>query len=426
VSRRRISRRRFLAEAAALGGFPLVVPGSALGLSGATAPGNRITVAQVGLGWIGETHLNAMLGRTDVHYVAVCDINRQRAEAVRDRINRHYAERSGAGAGAGCDATGDFREVLARADLDAVIVATPDHGHGPIACAAARAGKDVYCEKPLSLTIREGREIVETVNRYGTVFQTGSQQRSNSFGPFRSAAELVRNGRIGKVVSVDVSTGDPPKPCDLPAEDVPGHIDWDAWVGQAPWRPYHAKLVDKAWRPYREFCAGGFGDMGAHHFDIAQWAMDMDTSGPVEVLAPDPSAARPRVSFRYANGSLVNHVSGNCLGLTFTGTEGRLYIGRDGFWTDPASLKGEPLGPGDLRLYDSRDHHGNWLSCIRTRTACVADAETGHRTATVCHLGNIVYELGRSLTWDPAQEMFPGDEEANRLLGRSRRAACTV
>lgn len=426
MRRAAISRRQFLGRAAALGAFPAIIPASALGLNGAVAPSNRINIAQVGLGWIGGSHLGTMLGRTDAQYVAVCDVNGQRVRAVQDRINRQYADRFGKAGYKDCAAHGDYREMLAQPDLDAVIIATPDHWHAMITCAAARAGKDIYCEKPLSLTVREGRDLVTTVNRYGRIFQTGSQQRSSSFGPFRLAAELVRNGRIGRVISVDVSTGDPPRPCDLPAEAAPADFNWDLWVGQTPWRPYHSKLSDKSWRPYREYCAGGFGDMGAHHFDIAQWALDMDRSGPVEVLAPDPKAGRDRVSFRYASGVLMNHVGGNCLGLTFTGTAGKLYIGRDGFWTDPAELKRDPLGPADVRLYNSTDHHGNWLQGIRTRAPCVADAETGHRTATVCHLGNLAYELGRSLRWDPVQEQFPGDDEANRLLGRARRAAWSV
>ena len=421
---RRSDRRGFLRDVLAMGVAPLVVPSSVL--AGPAAPSNRITIAQVGLGWIGGSHLGAMLGRDDVQYLGVCDINRERAESVRDRINRQYGERIAKEGARACVATGDYRELLARPDLDAMIVATPDHWHGPISCAAARAGKDIYCEKPLALTIREGREVVETVRRYGRVFQTGSQQRSNTFGPFRNAAELVRNGRIGKVVSIDVSTGDPPKPCDLPPEPVPAHIDWETWVGQTPWRPYHSKLVDKSWRPYREYCAGGFGDMGAHHFDIAQWALGMDETGPIEVLPPDPAAGRARVQYRYASGIIMNHVGGNSLGLTFTGTAGRLYIGRDGFWTDPAELKREPLGAGAVRLYESNNHHGNWIDCIRSRRLCVADVEAGHRTATVCHLGNLAYELGRPLTWDPLREEFPGDAAANRYLERARRAGVSA
>jgi len=401
-----ISRRNFLKTAAALVAFPTIIPAS---VRGQNAPSNHINVGQIGLGWIGGTHLNAILGRQDTRYVAVCDVNGGRIHSVQDRINRQYGGNS-------CKAYRDFREMLAQPDLDAVIIATPDHWHCLITCAAARAGKDIYCEKPLSLTIREGREIVTTVNRYGRVFQTGSQQRSSSFGPFRQACEVVRSGRLGQIISVDVSTGDAPKPCDLPAQPVPADFDWEMWVGQTPWRPYHSSLADKQWRPYREYCGGGFADMGAHHFDIAQWGLNMDRSGPVEVLAPNP-----RVSFRYANGVIVNHVGGNCLGLTFNGTAGKLYIGRDGFHSDPANLARAPLSVTDVRLYNSNDHHGNWLQCIRTRARCVADVETGHRSATVCHLGNIAYELGRSLKWDPVKEQFAGDEQANRLLSRARR-----
>ncbi len=419
-------RRCFLKQAAALAAFPAIVPASALGRDGAVAPSNRINVGQVGLGWIGGSHLDALLGRQDAQYVAVCDVNGQRVRQVQDRINRHYASRFGQGQYRDCAAHGDFRDMLAQPDLDAVVIATPDHWHVLIACAAARAGKDIYCEKPLSLTIREGREVVAAVRRYGRVFQTGSQQRSSVFGPFRHACELVRNGRVGRVVSVDVSTGDPPKPCDLPAEAAPADFDWDMWVGQAPWRPYNGKLADKSWRPYSEYCGGGFADMGAHHFDIAQWGLDMDGSGPVEVLAPDASQGRARVSFRYANGTIVNHVGGNCLGLTFTGTGGKLYVGRDGLSSDPAELVREPLGAADKRLYNSNNHHGNWLECIRTRARCVADVEIGHRSATVCHLGNLAYLLGRSLRWDPVAERFTDDEQANRLLERARRAAWTI
>jgi predicted dehydrogenase len=421
-----ISRRGFLKTAACIAAFPAIIPATALGKNGAIAPSNRINIAQVGLGWIGGSHLDAMLGRNDAQYVAVCDVNGQRVQQVQARINRQYGQRLGQSDFKGCAAFRDFRQMLAAKDLDALIIATPDHWHATITCAAAGAGKDIYCEKPLSLTIREGRDMVNTVHRFGVVFQTGSQQRSSHFGPFRHACELVRNGRIGKVLSVDVSTGDPPKACNLPPEPAPADFDWDMWVGQTPWRPYHSSLTDKQWRPYREFCGGGFSDMGAHHFDIAQWGLDMDRSGPVEVIAPDPKQGRERVGFRYANGVIVNHVGGNSLGLTFKGTEGRLYIGRDGLRTDPADIARQPLGSSDLKLYTSNDHHANWLECIRTRARCVADIETGHRSATVCHLGNIAYQLGRSLKWDPVKEEFPDDVLANRLLSRARREPWTT
>ncbi len=403
-------------------GVPYIVSASALGRAGAVAPSERITVGQIGYGWIGGSHLNALLNRTDVQYVAICDVNAKQRQGFMDKVNERYSQRFAKAAGyQACQAYGDFRRMLTQPDMDAVLIATPDHWHALMAIAAAQAGKDIYCEKPLTLTIEEAFQVRRAVRRYGCVFQTGSQQRSNTFGQFRDACELVRNGRIGEVRSVDVSTGGPPKACDLPAQSQPEGFDWDMWVGQTPWRPYHEKLASMHWRPYREYCGGGFADMGAHHFDIAQWALDMDHSGPVEVLYPGIKE-EDKISYRYANGIIMNHVGGNCLGLTFHGTEGDLYVGRDGFWTKPALLKQTPLSGSDIRLYRSNNHHGNWIDCIRRRQPCVADVDIGAGTAIICHMGNIAYRLRRSLKWDPVKRRFIGDEQANRLLGRAVRA----
>ncbi|MEN6424167.1 MAG: Gfo/Idh/MocA family oxidoreductase [Phycisphaerales bacterium] len=421
---KKFSRRALLRSGAtgiAALGLPSIVPASVFGADGAVAPSNRIAVGQVGFGWIGGSHLDTLLNRKDVRYVAACDVNSQRLAEVRQKIAAKYAEDPTKAGNADCTAYGDFREMLARDDLDAVVIATPDHWHALISICAAQAGKDIYCEKPLTLTIRESRAVVEAVRRYNRVFQTGSQQRSSVFGPFRRGAELVRNGRIGKVLSIDVSTGDPPIPCDLPAESQPADFDWSMWLGQAPERPYHSKLASINWRPYREYCGGGFADMGAHHFDIAQWALGMDDSGPVKVYPPDGDK-RPRVSFEYANGVVMNHVGGNCLGLTFHGSEGTLYVGRDGLWTKPEPIAEAPMGPNDVRLEESNDHHGNWLDCICQRRRCIADVEIGARSATICHLGNIAYQLRQELAWDPVQERFVDNEEANKLLSRPMRS----
>ncbi len=418
------TRRTFLrygAAAAAAASFPTVVPSSVMGAKGVTASSNQITIGQIGFGWIGGSHLGTLLGRNDVRYVAACDVDGKKLDEVRLRIENKYQERYGKSSYRSCSVYRDFREMLAREDLDAVVVATPDHWHAPISIQAAASGKDIYCEKPMTLTVREARAVVTAVRRYNRVFQTGSQQRSNVFGQFRQACELVRNGRIGKVHRVDVSTGAPPKPCDLPAEPRPDYFDWDMWQGPVLRRPYHSKLAAVHWRPYREYCGGGFADMGAHHFDIAQWALGMDESGPTAILPPD-GKERERVSFRYANGVIMNHIGGNSLGLTFSGSDGVLYVGRDGFWTKPKTIASEPIEDGDIHLYKSDDHHGNWLDCIRNRKKCVADVEIGARSATVCHLGNIAYELGQELQWDPAQERFIGNEAANRLLSRSMRS----
>ena len=419
---KRLTRRAVLQSGAAgLAGLslPTLVPSSVFGADGATAPSNQIAIGQIGFGWIGGSHLDTLLNRKDVRYVAACDVNGSKLAEVHEKIAAKYG--AGQGGDAGCATYSDFREMLARDDLDAVVIATPDHWHALISICAAQAGKDIYCEKPLTLTVREARAVVDAVRRYDRVFQTGSQQRSNVFGPFRQGCELVRNGRIGKVLSIDVSTGGPPGPCDLPAEPRPEDFDWDMWVGPSPWRPYHSKLASINWRPYREYCGGGFADMGAHHFDIAQWALDMDHTGPVKVYPPDGDK-RPNVRFEYANGIVMNHVGGNCLGLTFHGTEGVLYVGRDGLWTKPESLAKEPLGPDPIQVYQSNDHHGNWLDCIRSRQRCIADVEIGARSATICHLGNIAYELGQELTWDPVRECFPGNEQANKRLSRPMRS----
>ncbi len=420
----RITRRTFLRRGtlgAAAVSVPTIIGSGVLGANSATRPSNQITIGQVGFGWIGGSHLGTLLGRKDVRYVAACDVNGRKLEEVRQRIETTYSERYGKANYRGCAVYRDFREMLMRKDMDAVVIATPDHWHALISIRAAQAGKDIYCEKPMTLTIREARAVVDAVRRYNRVFQAGSQQRSNVFGSFRQACELVRNGRIGKVISIDVSTGGPPKPCDLPPEPKPDYFDWDMWLGPVLWRPYHSKLAAVSWRPYREFCGGGFADMGAHHFDIAQWGLGTDESGPTRIYPPDGNQ-RQRVSFRYANGVNMNHVGGNSLGLTFHGSDGVLYVGRDGFWTKPESIAREPIGPADIRLYKSNNHHGNWLDCIRTRKKCVADVEIGARSATVCHLGNMAYELRQELTWDPVAERFTGNIEANSLLSRPMRS----
>jgi predicted dehydrogenase len=396
---KRITRRSFLrygaVGAAATVSLSTIVPSGVLGSNGATTPGNQITIGQIGFGWIGGSHLKILLGRKDVRYVAACDVNGQKLEEVRQQIESKYEERHGKSNYHGCSVYRDFREMLNR--------------------------EDIYCEKPMTLTVREARAVVKAVRRYNRVFQTGSQQRSNVFGQFRQACELVRNGRIGKVLRIDVSTGGPPKPCDLPAESQPDYFDWDMWLGPTLWRPYHSKLAAVNWRPYREYCGGGFADMGAHHFDIAQWALGMDESGPTVIYPPD-GKERERVSFKYANGIIMNHVGGNSLGLTFTGSDGVLYVGRDGFWTKPESIAKDPIGLSDIHLYRSDDHHGNWVDCIRSRRRCIADVEIGARSATICHLGNIAYELKQELKWDPVEERFIGNEEANRLLSRPMRS----
>jgi len=416
---RTFSRRQFLRTTAVA--FPIIIPASARGQDGRPAPSDRIHIAGIGVGGNGGGHLSRYLGTPTTQVVAVCDVDRGKREAARKRVDGKYGELAASGSYQGCAAYGDFRELLAREDVDAVWVSTPDHWHAIVAIAAMKAGKDVYCEKPLSLTIREAREMVNTARRYGRVFQTGSQQRSSD--RFRLACELVRNGRIGRLQSCHVQVGGPSGDCYLPAEPVPDGFDWEMWLGPAPWRPYNRGLHPARWRAYRDYSGGGMTDWGAHHFDICQWALGMDQSGPLEIIPPD-GKDYPWLTYRYANGVTVHRggYTGPGSGIAFKGTQGLVEVSRAHLRTDPPAILAEPIRADDVHLQQSRDHAGNWLDCIRTRERPICDVEIGCRSVTVCHLGNLAYWLNRPLTWDPVREQIVGDAAANRWLDRPKRS----
>ena len=338
--------------------------------------------------------------------VAVCDVDTAKREKAAARVGAH------------CGQHVDYRELLDRKDIDAVVICVPDHWHALMAIHACEAGKDVYCEKPLSLTIRQARYMVTAARRYARVFQTGSQQRSG--GEFRKACELVRNGRIGKVESVLVNVRGSAAPCRLPAQDVPAGLDWEKWIGPAPWRPYNAKLHPRNWRDYREFSGGMLTDWGAHHLDIAQWGLGMAHSGPLAV-APPASGAR-HVTLRYENGVTVRCGELGVNGVQFVGSKGKITVNRGHFAADPKELGETELGSEALRLYKSPGHSEDWQACMRSRQRPIADVEIGARSATVCHLANLALWLNRELKWDPQKEVIVGDEQANRWLDRPMRA----
>lgn len=423
-SSNRITRRKFLRGSAVAVAAPVITPSSVFGGQNRTAPSERITVGFVGTGKMAnDYHLRTLLNFADVQALAVCDVDTTRRQHAKRRVDERYGTPSTT---KGCQAYNDFRQMLARDDIDAVLIATPDHWHAIPIIEACKAGKDVYCEKPLTLTIREARVVIDAVRKYDRVFQTGSQQRSGVFGKFPLACELIRSGRIGRVKTVRVGVGGPSKWCDLPAEPMEPGLDWDMWLGQSPMRPYNSILSPRGvhnhfpqWRRYREYSGGSMTDMGAHHFDIAQWALDMDHSGPVEVIPPDDPNANTGVKYIYANG--VEMIHGGPQGCTFEGTEGKLYIGRGVLKSEPESIVKEPLGQNDVHLFRSPGHHRNWIDCIRTRQRPVADVEIGARSVTVCHLGNMAYWYRRRLRWDPQNWQFVGDEEANQWLDRQRR-----
>jgi predicted dehydrogenase len=314
--------------------------------------------------------------------------------------------------------------LLNRKDIDAVVIATPDHWHAAMAVRAAEAGKDIYCEKPLSLTVREGRAMVNAARKHKKVFQTGSMQRS--WPEFRQTAELIRNGYIGEVKSIKVNVGAPPIAYNLAEEKLPEGLDWGKWLGpnesvlfNSELAPPTSKDVFPNWRLYREFGGGMVTDWGAHMFDIVQWSLGMDDSGPVEVLAPDGKEIK-FLTYKYENGITMTHEKWEWNNaIHFVGTEGEIKVQRKKIETTPISLKDKVIGETEKHVYKSENHYKDFLDAIRNRSKPICDVEVGHRTASVCNIGNIAYRLNRSLKWDPKKEIFTDDKEANALLGRT-------
>jgi len=448
-----MKRRTFLKQAAgaALGtlGLPLFVQSSALGKAGRTAASERIILASIGVGGMGTNNMRAFLAQPDVQVVAVCDVveaNNQYGhwykkgwngewfgrEPARKIVENEYAQKSSAGSYKGCKAYVDFREIIARDDIDAVCVTTPDHWHAIPVIMAAAAGKDIYCEKPLSLTVAEGRAMAQAVQRHGTVFQTGTMRRSAE--QYRFLCELVRNGRIGKLRRVSSTIGPNNKeapPRDWKPTPVPAWLDYDMWLGPAPWAPYHKDRCLYTFRFGLDYSGGQTTNLGAHVIDIIQWANGTDDTGPVEF--EDLGSEWPtdglfttatKVSFRarYANGVEFTCKTAQTESWRLEGTEGWIDV-RDDKWTgSPESLKTTVIGANEIHLYKSNDHHRNFLDCIRSRQLTAAPVEIGHRSTSICHLGNIAMRLGRKLHWDPAAERFTDSEEANQMLYKPMRS----
>ena len=454
-----LTRRGFLRTAgAAAGGIAAsrVIPGSARGAERVVPPSERINVGLIGRGIMGSGHLKVLLGRGDTQVLAVCDVDRSRREEGCRLADEAYAAARTSGTYRGCAAINDYRELLARPDIDAVVVVTPDHWHSLIAMQAARAGKDVYCEKPASLTINEGREMVTTIRRYARVFQTGTQYRS--IPVIRRVCEFVRGGGLGKVKAVFTlwsKTGVPTLgesyiPMDplLPAEAVPEGLDWNLWVGPARYRPYNPAYHRNPppgvvpWVFCEAFGAGAVTSYQSHAADVIQYAIGMETSGPVEIIHPS-SGRFPTLTCRYANGVLLHHVDhwgqvgelyqnyGIPANARLAGLFGGLFVGERGWMT---SMSGSgPVEAGPAALLDemnlktrevaigSNNHHSNWIDCIRSRRLPSAHEEIGHRSASLGHLVTTSFKLGRSLEWDPVAEEFGGDETANRLRARAMR-----
>ena len=426
-ARQRVTRRGFLKQAAGISaavGFPYLIRSSALGKAGSVAASNRITIGFIGVGGHGiDMNLRTFLGQPDAQAVAVCDVDSNNMNKARDIVNQKYGNTD-------CATYKDFRDVIARDDIDAVMVSTPDHWHVPISIAALQAGKDVECEKP-TLTVREGRAVVETVKRYNRVFQWSTEDRS--VYEYHRMCELVRNGRIGKVhtVRVELPSGpnDPGNPTPMP---VPKELDYDMWLGPAPWAPYTKDRIHWNFRWIQDYSGGQLTDWGAHLLDGAQWGNNSEHTGPVEVEGKGvfcegglyDTAKEYHIEYKYADGVTLIVKSGNP-SLRFEGSEG--WIGNVGWraplQTEPKSILDSVIGPNEIHLYTCQGgEQRNFLDCIKSRKECYFPPEIGQRCFTIAHIGNISMLLGRRLKWDPDKEEFVNDEQANRMLSRSMRS----
>ena len=428
----RHSRRDFLWKAplalAGAAAFPTIVKASALGRGGAVPPSDRIVMAGIGFGMQGPGNMRSFLGQAGVQWVAVCDLDDEPLKRALDTVNQKYGNKD-------CATYKDYRELYARGDLDAVSLAIPDHWHAILSIAALRAGLDVFGEKPFTHSLREGRAVCDAVKRYGRVWQTGSWQRSTE--NFHRAAELVRNGRVGKVLRVEV--GLPAGHTDFARtfgqekiESPPPNLDYDTWLGPAPWSPYCKARVHMNWRWNFDYAGGQLMDWIGHHLDIAHWGLGLDYAGPVKVSATGEfpttgiynTPTRYWVDAVYADGTPIVIAGGYPeipSGTKWIGEHGWVWVDRGGFESQPANLIHEVIGPNEIRLQKSRDHQKDFVDAVRSRRLTIAPAEVAHRSASVGHLGVVAMETGRTIKWDPATETIIDDPGAERLLSRAYR-----
>jgi hypothetical protein len=428
LSRRSFFKRAGLAATAAAA--PMLIPAAVLGRDGATAPSERISMGFIGLGGQGSGHLlggawtyvaGGYCGRKDVQVLAVCDVLRERRESARARCNEFYAQRLGQERYDGVRAYNDFREVLARPDIDAVLVAVPYHWAAMIACAAMRAGKDVYCEKPMAVTMNESTELLATADRWGRVYQAGTQQRSEYGGRFRLACELVRNKRIGELKEVYAfrlpGVFFPSALRTTESKPLLDGLDWDMWLGPLPWRPFNGM-------PGQEVPGLFTGDVnwGPHHYDIIQWTVNPDVTAPIEAWYEDG-----KIRYRYNNGVVVKSEAypgervGPDGGACFVGTKGRIAVDRGSIVSYPADILKEPILPNDLRVYHSDSHSGNFLQCVRTRERTICNQAVAAYTMRALFTGGMALALKRRVRFDPVKVEFVNDAEANRFCSYATR-----
>jgi predicted dehydrogenase len=439
-----VTRRRFLKRTAAAGFASAFqwIPASALGRAGTVPPSERITYGVIGLGIQGTGNMKTFLANSEMQVVAVCDVHESQRTKGKQVVDTWYSNSD-------CKAYRNFRELLARTDIDAVQITTPDHWHPLMAIEAARQGKHMYQEKPMGWSFRAAHAVQKAVHESGVVFQFGTQQRSG--GKFRRACELVRNGRIGKLKTILVGVPGSVSSCPIqPVEPVPKELDYDLWLGPAPMapysyqrcRPYTQKDGWSVWYSISDYCMGMIGNWGVHHLDIAQWGNDSELSGPVEVegTAEFPKgmltdcAVSWQVENRYANGVTLVHMDdatskkhpmqlgGHGHGVMFLGTDGWVFVDRQTLETHPASLLQSEIGPNEVHLFKSDNHATNFIEAVKGKAKPAAPIDIAVGTDTLCHLQIIAATLGRKLRWDPDKEEFVNDTLANDMLDRPMRA----
>jgi len=417
-----MNRRDFIGKTALGAAAFTILPRHVLGGNGFLAPSDKINLGYIGVGKQVPTLLHGLMNLPETMVIAAADVDSTKLNHFLAEANKLNAAKSGHQV----EGYKNYRDLLARKDIDAVVIASPDHWHAMHVVDAAKAGKDIYCEKPLALTIDEGRAMVDAVRKYKRVLQTGSMQRSQH--NFRQAADLIRNGYIGDIKEVNVSVGEPVKECDLPSLAAPDHLDWDFWVGPSLYRGYNPILSPllgasewSMWRLYHGFGGGYITDWGAHMFDIVQWALGMDDSGPVSFTPPDVPQAKEGLSFTYKNGVKVTHKSwGSFNAIQFLGTEGKIEVSREFLKSDKDNLPKLVIAEKDRKVYYSENHYKDFVDSIKKRSKPICDVEIGHRTATVCNAVNIAYQLQKPIKWDPKKEVFDSPF-ANNLKSRPYR-----
>lgn len=432
LNKKQITRRRFLqigtGTAAAAVTFPYVIASSAMGKAGNVAPSSRIVMGAIGVGDMGTGDMRGFLKKDVVHMVAVCDVDKSHRDRAKRIVDEHYDNSD-------CRTYLDFRELISRGDLDAVTIALPDHWHAIVAVAAAGAGLDVHAQKPLARTIREGRAICDAVEKHSIVWQTGSQQRSGR--NFRYACELVRNGRIGKILKVEVGLPDGGATGHKPLLPVPDGLDWDFWLGPAPWRPYADFGRGDChwhWRWIMDYSGGQLTDWAGHHVDIALWGLGLERTGPVEIegrgVYPKEGLYDVPIAYKFdckfASGLPMTVANDSRQpkgrGVVWYGENGWIHVNRGTLEAEPKSVLDAVIGPDEVHLYRSDDHKGNFLDCVRTRAETVAPAQIAHRSISVALLGEIAMLTERRLKWDPDKEIFTNDDGANIFLSRPMRS----